>query len=385
MSDREGPRAIWSGRVWLWAVVWALGLSAAWALLAWGRPAVPIPGEAAPQFWLFWSPVTVAAILGFLAVAGSEHRQGVVYGVAATLPMLIAGLIAITAWGRSGDAAVLSSLHLPIVSTVCLGLALTWGTADPARERFAALTKALEVLVAAGILFALLGMAGGLTVGIFGVLGVTLPRGLVQTGANLAFGVIPVLALAAAYDPNATPAEQDLSRGPLRWLRLFARLAMVPVLVILAIYVLWFIPLFFWRAFQERAVLLVYNLTVVAVFGLLALVLPSEDESATLPEVLLRWIRRSILATSTATFLLNLYALAANADRVIRLGLTANRHAVLGWNLVTLLMLGLVLLGQMRQKQSSDWPDVFRRSFAAGLPVAAVWSLWVALASPLLW
>lgn len=301
----------------------------------------------------------------------------------------VAGLVT---GGRSGDAATLTAAHLPIVATACLELALTSGSTQVADDRFAALTKALEILVAAAILFAILGVAGALTVGIFGVLGVTLPLAVVQTGANMALGIIPVPAVAAAYDPTAAPRDQDLSGGTLRWLRLFSRLALVPVLIILAAYVLWFIPHFFWRAFQDRAVLIVYNATVVAVLALLVLVLPAEGEH--LPQGLTRTLHRGVLAVAAATFLLNLYALAANAERAFRLGLTANRHVVLGWNLVTLFILSMVLMGQVRWARSRrlegggaelGWTATFRRSFATGLPVAAIWSLWVALASPLLW
>ncbi len=294
-------------------------------------------------------------------------------------------MVGLAAGGRSGDAAVLSSAHLAIVSTACLGLALTWGVGDIANDRFAALTKALEVLVAANILFAILGIAGGLTLGIFSVLGVVVPRNMVQIGVNLAFGIIPVLAVAAAYDPATDLSEQDLSRGPLRWLRLFARLAMVPALAILAAYVVVFIPLFFVKAFQDRAVLLVYNGTIAAILALLVLVLPARGEN--LPQGVSRLLRRGMLALAGATFLLNIYALAANAERVFRLGLTANRHVVLGWNLVTLFVLGMVLVGQARlgTLNKSGWIFAFRRAIVLGMPVAAVWSLWVALASPLLW
>ena len=382
-----------SGRVWLWAVAWALGLSAAWALLAWDLPAVPVPGASTPRFWLPWSPVAVAAILGFLAVTGRKafvtrrpRRLAIpVFVLAGAAPFLVAALVGLSAGGRTGDAAALSSAHLAIFSAACLGIALTWGSPDVANDRFAALTKALEVLVAAAILFAILEIAGGLTLGIFSVLGLVTPGDVVQIGANLAFGVIPVLAVAAAYDPAADLSDQDLSRGPLRWLRLFARLAMVPALAIMAAYVIIFIPLFFVKAFQDRAVLLVYNGTIMAVLALLVLVLPAKGEN--LSQGFSRLLRRGMLALAGATFALNVYALAANAERVFRLGLTANRHVVLGWNLVTLLILGMILVGQARlgTLNESAWDFAFRRATALGMAVAAVWSLWVTLASPLLW
>ena len=47
-------------------------------------------------------------------------------------------------------------------------------------------------------------------------------------------------------------------------------------------------------------------------------------------------LRYALLSLAALTLVLNLYALAAIAYRTLELGLTPNRHAVLGWNIVTL-------------------------------------------------
>ena len=139
------------------------------------------------------------------------------------------------------------------------------------------------------------------------------------------------------------------------------------------IYVLWFIPNHFWRPFEDRSALVVFNLSIVAVVFLMANAVPGFDElhSARFGGLL----RRALLALSLLTFLLNAYALIADVWRIAELGLTPNRHAVLGWNVVTLAMLALLVGPLLRE--SPDWVASFRRSLIRIMVAAAVWALWV--------
>jgi len=118
---------------------------------------------------------------------------------------------------------------------------------------------------------------------------------------------------------------------------------------------------------------------VVTLLGLMALAVPTRDEAGTSP-----WLRRVLILTAFLTFLLNAYALAANLSRVWHFGLTPNRHAVAGWNGVTLALLAAILLGQVRATDR-DWTERFAAALVRFLPLLAGWVGWVLVASPFLW
>ena len=96
-----------------------------------------------------------------------------------------------------------------------------------------------------------------------------------------------------------------------------------------------------------------------------------------------RFLRPAILSLTALTLLLNVYALAAIVSRFVQYGFTPNRHAVLGWNTVTLLMLAL-LLARAWSATHENWIAVFRASMARGVLLASGWAAWVVWGVPLL-
>ncbi|MFO7172643.1 MAG: hypothetical protein DIU70_006720 [Bacillota bacterium] len=366
-------------RSWGPALAVSLGLGLLWTLLAGDQPPVPFPDAARPLFWLGWAPATGFAILAYLALAGNpgvrERRWLLAAGTLVALAALAGGL----ARARTDDVAFLTAAHLPLAVVLALGVAVTGPADRPGAQWFPLLLKYAEVLLTAGVFAMASGFLGALTMGIFAVLGIQIPDATVERAAAFVLGTLPVLAVASVYNPRAVPTGQDLTQGPLRLLRLFARLALPAVAGVLVLYLFWFLPHHFWRGFQDRSLLLVYNLTVVTLLGLMALAVPTRDEAGTSP-----WLRRVLILTAFLTFLLNAYALAANLSRVWHFGLTPNRHAVAGWNGVTLALLAAILLGQVRATDR-DWTERFAAALVRFLPLLAGWVGWVLVASPFLW
>lgn len=365
-----------------WGIVLAisLGLGFLWTLMTGDRPPVPFPDTARPLFWLGWPPTTGLAILAYLALAGKpgvrERRWLMTAAVLVALAALAGGL----AWNRTDDVAFLTALHLPLAIVLALGLGVTASADRPGAQWFPLLLKYAEVLLTAGVYVLAATFLGILTSGIFQVLGVNIPPEIVEKAAAFVWGTVPVLAVASVYDARALPAHQDLTQGPLRLLRLFARLALPAVAGVLAVYLIGFLPQHFWRGFEDRSLLFVYNLTIVTILGLMALAVPAAREAAAgFP-----WLRRGLALTTALTLLLNAYALAAALSRVWNFGLTPNRHAVIGWNVVTLVLLAAILYSQ-RRATDRDWPERFAAALVRFLPLVAAWVVWVLLASPLIW
>lgn len=365
-------------RRWWTAVATSVALGVVYALFARGRPPIPIPGEAHPLFWIGWSPLTAIGILFYLAMVDRSQRR--VYGYAGLAVIPFAVYTAVIAWSRTDDIAILSALHLPFVAWAAIGAALTLGHPDPARQCYAYLVKSVETVLVGGIYFAAGAIFLALTYGIFAVLGINLPEDDLQTVAAWGIGAIPVLALASVYDPVAAPVAQDWTTGLTRILRILSQLILPLALGVLVVYVFWFVPAYFWRPFQEREVLIVYNATILAILVLLTVVVSGlVDERSPRQDTILRYAVQVLVGLA---LFLNVYALAAIASRTFNFGLTPNRYAVFGWNIVTLLMLAVVGFEQWRGR-SEPWAFIFRESIARVSLLAVFWTLWVLIGLPL--
>lgn len=347
-------------------------------LMGGGRPPVPLPGVAAPAFWIGWGPLTAVAILAWLALRDGERRTRYLKWAGA---VAVAGaLMAWIALGRTDQGAGLIAVHFPFLCWCAVGAAVVKGRTDTPNQVYAFLVKSAEAILAAGIY-----LGGGalflvLTAGIFSALGIRLSERFMQGALTVVVGAIPVLAVATVYNPDAAPVEQDESSGLARVLRILMRLLLPLAHVVLVLYIIWFLPAYFNRPTEEREVLIVYNATLIAIYALLAFIASgSQDIDAhTRQDIAFRY---GILATVFLTIVLNAYALAAVLIRTVHYGMTANRHAVIGWNIVTLAMF-IYVCSQTWLARQSEWRDVLRRSVAVGLVPAVAWSVWVTWGVP---
>ena len=295
-------------RRWGTAIAISVVLGLAYALIAGNKPPIPVPGEANPLFWISWGPMTALAILFYLAIVSRFGKRFYLYGCLAILP--IAVYTAVTVWSRTDDIAILSALHLPFVVWAAIGAVLALRHPDPARQCFAYFVKSVETILVGSIYFGAGAVFLGLTYGIFEALGISLPEDAIKSVAAWGIGAIPVLALASVYDPMAAPAAQDWTTGISRILRIITQLILPLALAVLLVYVIWFIPAYFWRPFQEREVLTVYNATILAILALLTLVASGPiGERSPRHDTILRYAVRALIGL---TLFLNVYALAVS-------------------------------------------------------------------------
>jgi hypothetical protein len=367
-------------RHWRMAVTASIILGILYVLCAGDKPPVPQPGEANPLFWIGWGPLTALGILFYLAAVDRTRAHIRWYGGLAVTVILIAVYTAMIAWNRTDHLAMLIALHLPFVTWAAVGAGLALGHPDPTRQCYAFLMKSVETVLTGGIYFGAGAIFLGLTYGIFAVLGIKLPHEGLRTVAAWGIGTIPILALASIYDPTAAPVAQNWATGLARILRILTRLILPLALGVLAVYVFWFIPAYFWRPFQEREVLIVYNATIIAILVLLSAVVTGPDEQRSGRQDTI--LRSAVLAVGMLTLFLNVYALAAIASRIVESGLTPNRYAVFGWNIITLFMLAVVVI-RLWKARSEQWVPTFRESIACVSVLAVAWALWVLVGLPL--
>jgi len=257
------------------------------------------------------------------------------------------------------DTLILAGIHLPLI---------LWGITGfvfKTSNRFEFLRFNGDLLVAAGILFLSWMLMSGVTMGLFELIGFRLeqyyPRYVLIPGLT----AIPILAAITVL--RNTGFVNQVSP----WVaRIFSPLA----LVMLSLFLIFFLqsgkdP------FTDRDFLLVFNLILIAVLALILFSLSAAEQ---------RWLNQVLFALSLVTILVNLTALSAIVYRLADYGLTPNRLAILGANvlfLIHLLLVGnklrLMLSGKASREQVLT-------SLGNYLPVYILWAGVVTLLFPVL-
>ena len=369
-----------------WDLAALLGLATGLVLWAISDPQLMYLDQI-PYYGLFWAPIATLFALLFLAIVSRQnYRRSLLLGLGL---VLAGGYVLLMAWGQKSYLAehylLLMAAHLPLLCWIALGLALLGWRSRP-EGRFAFLIKSLEVVIAAG-LYLIFGVAfGGITIGMFEALNITLPDIIIRLISFGGFGLLPLLAVATMYDPHNPPAEQDFSQGLSRFIATMMRLLLPLTLLVLVIYI-FIIPFNFMAPFEDRDVLIVYNIMLFAIIGLLFGATPlhttdGRTEFALSPRVQ-ELLRKGILAVAALAGLVGLYALAAVVYRTALGGLTINRTAIIGWNVVNISILGALVVTQLRGGMQG-WAERLQIIFSRATLAYVLWALFVLIATPIL-
>lgn len=329
-----------------------------------------------PYLLFLWAPIAAAAIIAFVTWPAAAGRKTLALAV-------LAGVAAVTAYAvwmaptARGDYQDLVMIHLPIVALLAVGLVVA-GPGSDDRNRFAFLIKSTEAVVTGGIIGGASMLFMAITVGIFEAIGVTFPDALARLLFSLAFGLVVLLAVAIVYDARFAPIEQRFEDGMSKLISTMGRF-FLPLTLIVAVAYVASIPFNFWRPFEQRDVLIVYNVMLFAVMGLLVFATPVA--TASVPPALLLWLRRGIVAVAALALLVSLYALSATVYRTMQGGLTTNRLTIIGWNIVNMGILAYLLVGQ-RRAAASNWLASIYRACRLGAIAYALWTVFLLLALP---
>lgn len=367
---------------WLLAVLLAVANGVLlWLLSDTGRLKIRIESAMEiPYFLLAWGPLVAAFVLAYLARTGALAWRGWGYLAAA---LAVTAAYGLAAYALVGGAAVqeqyliLAVLLIPVIAWTCVGIGILHGLGD-AESRFAFLLKSLEIFVLGGLFLSALIVLTMVTIGLFQALGIRLPdlaqQFLIVGGA----GMIPVLAVAILYDPAQPAGGQAFDSGLIRMLQMLLRLFLPVTAAVLVVY-LCIVPFFFWRPFENRDVLIIYNAMLFAVLALLLGVTPHT--LAGIGETQQRWLRRGIVTVAALAGLVSIYALAAIGYRTFQEGLTPNRVTFIGWNLINTGLLAYLLVKQYG-KTSTNWLSGVHQTFGVGALLYAAWSTIVVFGMP---
>lgn len=338
------------------------------------------PQDFLPIIALLGAPFTALFILIYFTHAGKKDWR--LTAVTSAVPLLAAAYAYFT-YDQTGvrpfqeQYLTLTLFHLPLLAWACVGIFFLARHRD-AHSRLRFLLKSIEVIVVGGIFAGVLFAFFGITVGLFNALNVEFSELLLRLMFGGGLGIVLVIAPAIIYNPTLPPAEQSFFQGFHRLISAVMQVLLPLTFLVLVVYI-GFIPANFRAPFDNRDVLITYNVMLFAVVGLLvgATILRPADSK---PERD-RWLRRLILGVTILTLIVSLYALSAIIFRTINDRLTPNRLTFIGWNVINIGLLCLLLIMQWRAK-SDQWLEGLYRAFSLGTAVYAIWAVIIILALP---
>ena len=267
------------------------------------------------------------------------------------------------------DTLILACIHLPLLLWATLGAAFSG-------EQFKVLSKRLAYLrfngdaVVMGVILGLSGLLmSGLTVGLFNLIGLSIEK--------FYFEWIGVFGIAAA-PLVATHLTQTNPQLVNKVSPVIAKIFSPLVLVMLVIY-LGAIVYSGKDPYNDREFLLLFNMLLI---GVMALVFFSVAETSknekTGPGIYI------LLLLALVTILVNGVALSAIAFRISEWGITPNRMAVLGVNVLMLIHLLMVAQKLFQAVRKSVEIEEVGKTIAKYLPMYMIWTAIVVFLFPVI-
>lgn len=267
------------------------------------------------------------------------------------------------------DTVVLACIHLPLFLWGMLGLVFSGSDAKNLSKRLVFLQYNGETIIVGGILLLAGGLLTGITIGLFELIGLDI--------IDVYFQYIAVYGLAAAplLATLITQSNPELvNKVPPIVAKIFSPL----VLIMLTCYLV-AIAYAGKNPYSDRDFLLLFNLLLL---GVMALIFFSVVESVGEKKVsLMTWVLGSL---SLITLLVNGIALSAIAFRISEWGITPNRLAVLGVNLVMLVHLVMVSRKLIQTVLGKSKLEEVGLTLVRYLPIYLLWTAIVAFLFPVL-
>ena len=277
------------------------------------------------------------------------------------------GLIYINALPHDmhSDTLMLACFHLLIFLWFILGFAFV-GNHRGSDSRLAFLKYSGDLVVITGLFAIAGGLLTGITVGLFSLLGIDIEQFYFN---NIVVFGLPAAPILGTYLIQKNP--QLIGRITPTIAKIFSPLVMI-MLVAYLVAIIYSGK----DPYNDREFLLFFNALLV---GVMAIIFYSVAESPGTKSRLEIWV---LSLLSLLTIAVNGIALSAIVFRTTEWGITPNRIAVLGGNLLILVHLLVVLLHLYKVLFKKDNLAVVGESIAVYLPVYFIWALIVTFVFP---
>jgi hypothetical protein len=267
----------------------------------------------------------------------------------------------------SSDSLVLACIHFPLLLWALLGVVHTRGDLHAASRRLDYLKFNGDQVVMTVIILLAGGALSAITVGLFRMIGLNIEEFYFQNFGLMGASAAPIM---AAYLVTTNP--QLVNRVSPIIARVFTPLVLGMLVVYLTAVVYTGKD-----PYNDREFLLIFN---VLLLGVMAIILFAVAEQGRSNGIGL-WM---LSALSVLTILVNSIALSAILFRISEWGITPNRLAVLGSNLLILSHLIGVAISLFRVARGKSEMDSVHNSITWFLPAYAFWTAFVVIGFPLL-
>jgi hypothetical protein len=293
----------------------------------------------------------------------SQNTKAVLIGITGILLVYINSLP-----GKDYDTLFLACIHLPLICWGLLGVAYSGPELKNWKKRLGFLRFNGE----AAVLSVLIGIAAflmsAISINLFMLIGVEIEDFWAQYVAAFGLPAIPIL---GTYLSHTNP--QLVNKVSPVIAKIFSPL----VLVMLTIYLI-AIVVTGQDPYNDRDFLLFFNLLLI---GVMALIFFSVAEGSRQKNAAGTWV---LFLLSVVTIIVNGIALSAIIFRISEWGITPNRLAVLGGNLVILVHLLIVTWKLYLARSKKFELDQVGKSIVSYLPLYMAWSAIVVFLFPLI-
>lgn len=293
-----------------------------------------------------------------------------IMGVAAVLLAIAAVYINLLPENENSDTFILACIHLPLFAWALTGFVYTGGSLRDWSERPEYLRLNGDLIVMGSLISSVVMALTGITIGLFSLIGLHIEEFYTNW---ILIAELCASPLVATYVVKANP--QLVNKVSPVIARIFSPL----VLITLVAYLVG-IAVAKKDPFNDRDFLLLFNVLLIGVLAIIFFSVIEMHRSAANQISLL-----IILLLSGVTIIVNAIALSAILFRISSWGITPNRLAVLGGNILfftNLIMIARQLYLQYRGKASQH--NGVEKSIAIFLPVYAAWAMIVLFLFPLI-
>jgi hypothetical protein len=270
---------------------------------------------------------------------------------------------------EKNDTLLLSCIHLPLFLWTITGFVFTGNQPTNLQIRTAFLRYNGELVVMSAILFIAGVLFTMLTAGLFTLIDIRIDEIYFK---NVAIWGLPAIPIFGTYLVQKNP--QLVNKVSPVIAKVFTPLVLITLIIyLIAVIVTGKDP------YNDREFLLIFNLLLIGVMAIILFSIIETSKSSNNKIGLVMLLGLSIL-----TIIVNGIALSAILFRISEWGITPNRLAVLGSNLLILTNLLIVAYRLFKSTKDSNEIENVERSITSYLPVYGIWAIIVTFLFPVL-
>lgn len=269
---------------------------------------------------------------------------------------------------KSSDTLILSCIHLLLFLWAILGYTFVGDFRNIEEKRLSFLKYNGDLVVMSALILIAGGIMTGLTIGLFSLIGFHIEEFYSKNIVVFGLAGVPIV---ATYLTQSNP--QLVGKVSPVIAKLFSPLVVVMLLIYLIA-----IAYSGKNPYNDREFLLLFNALLI---GVMAIIFFSVAETSKTKSLAQLWI---LLLLSVITIIVNVIALSAILYRISEFGITPNRAAVFGSNVLILINLLLVSWQLFKTITKKDEISGVGGAISYYLPIYFVWTIIVTFIFPLI-